>query len=212
MAAKIEDSGVGLHAPRTKTLKLVPVARIPLESESEALLPISHPKSLEPELNLSFSKSHPKPLEPEPNLSLPKSHLKPVGPESIGKLGRPQLKPFDPNQMAIIITHTPASSSGEPSILTAEEREAERLERDRIKSARRYNKIKAYRKLAYLPTNKERFKHLALICYPHLAQWDPNKLDRIIGDFVDQLERLSALAEARKREALAATSSNPDVA
>ena len=67
-----------------------------------------------------------------------------------------------------------------------DELEQRRLQRGREKSARYETKVKEYKKLGTLDSEKEKIKGLLLICRPHLKTMNPADLDLII----DQIVRL----------------------
>lgn len=77
----------------------------------------------------------------------------------------------------------------QPNVL--EEKERTRLEKQRARNARYNNKVAAYKKIATLPTEKDKVKALLLLCYPKLSKIDQmssQELDLRLDTFITSLD------------------------
>jgi hypothetical protein len=84
------------------------------------------------------------------------------------------------------IAHAPKRVT-QLTALTAEEREARRAAQQRERSARYQEKIKEYKKIGTLKTEKEKIIRVLLLCYPSLEEMDPVELDNKINQFMRSL-------------------------
>lgn len=67
------------------------------------------------------------------------------------------------------------------------ERERRKIESDRLRSARYNERVKEYKKLGSLPTEKEKIIKLLLLCYPSLNELSRAELDRRVTAFIQSL-------------------------
>lgn len=70
---------------------------------------------------------------------------------------------------------------------TYEERENARIEGERRSSAKYYEKVKAYKKLGTLSSEKDKLKGLLLLCYPTLNQLNTIELDLLVNNIIASL-------------------------
>ncbi|CAH6419203.1 Hypothetical protein HVR_LOCUS401 [uncultured virus] len=70
---------------------------------------------------------------------------------------------------------------------TAEEREAIRAQKQREHSYNYQVKVREYKKLGSLRTDKEKIIKLLLICYPSLETMPSYELDRLVTEFIQRL-------------------------
>jgi len=71
--------------------------------------------------------------------------------------------------------------------ISLDEKETKRLAYQKQCSAKYSNKVKEYKKIGSLFTEKDKIKRLLILCYPELSNFDQNNLDHRIANFITSL-------------------------
>lgn len=95
---------------------------------------------------------------------------------------------FNHSPIVPTLVGKPKEVSTIPSVeLSLDDKELIRLQRHRENNARYNEKIKDYKKLGTLKTEKEKIISLLLLCYPSLHAMPSYELDRIITELIQRL-------------------------
>lgn len=73
--------------------------------------------------------------------------------------------------------------------ITLEEKEAQRLAKQRIRNSKYRDRTKPYTELSGLDTEKEKIMALVKLCYPHLTEINPLILDSEVSVFIKHITR-----------------------
>ena len=98
-------------------------------------------------------------------------------------------QPIPTFQYAPVIPHVPDNPYNLKPGISLEEKERYRMERDRQRSSNYYNKIKSYKKLGTLGSEREKIIALLLLCYPSLREMNSSDLERRVVQFIDSLSK-----------------------
>lgn len=85
--------------------------------------------------------------------------------------------------------HIPVTPSCVPPNMSLEDKEKSRLEKQRLRTAKYNQKIKAYKKIALLDSNLEKIKGILLICYPELSKMNAIELNLRVERIIQSLNQ-----------------------
>lgn len=96
------------------------------------------------------------------------------------------------NHSPIVPTLVDTGGSIASSAITRVDKELERLQRQRQSSSKYYNRVKEYKRIGSLNTEKEKVIALLLLCYPQFSALESYELDQLVTNFIRDLENVVA--------------------